>query len=149
MNDVTSKPLLVMGVLHPVISTSGELFTHSLRIHPLQPSMTIQPLILVAGGTGFIGGAVIANLRRHGFRTMTVSRSSPSSDVITWRDLTAGGLPAGTHGVINVTGRTIGDVKYRWDEQYRRDVIASRVASARALCKVGGAAIPVIMITVD
>jgi nucleoside-diphosphate-sugar epimerase len=47
--------------------------------------MSGHQLVVIAGGTGFVGGALITALRRAGYRTMIVSRArSQSPHTISW-----------------------------------------------------------------
>jgi NAD dependent epimerase/dehydratase family enzyme len=61
---------------------------------------------------------------------------SPSIVFRAQTDLRNAGLPPNTHAVVNLTGRTIGDPKYRWTDTYKTDVWTSRVNSTTTLREV-------------
>jgi uncharacterized protein (TIGR01777 family) len=103
--------------------------------HPVQCEMTAalqSPRhIVIGGGSGFIGTALRRALEKRGDRVTLISRS-PGPGRITWKALAADGLPA-CDAVINFAGKHILDLRRRWDDAYRDEVIRSRVETTRIL----------------
>jgi uncharacterized protein (TIGR01777 family) len=87
--------------------------------------------VLIGGGSGFIGSALASHLRSRGDRVTLISRS-PGKDRITWSDLQQMELPV-FDAVVNLAGQHILDPRRRWTEQYKEEVIRSRVDTTRAL----------------
>jgi len=86
---------------------------------------------VIGGGSGFIGAVLTEALRARGDRVTWISRS-PGPDRITWEDVARDGLPA-CDGVVNLAGQHILDVRRRWTDAYRDEVINSRVDTTRSL----------------
>ena len=89
--------------------------------------------ILIGGGSGFIGSALTARFRARGDTVTWISRS-PGPDRITWQDVERGAIPA-CDAVINLAGQHILDVRRRWNDAYRDEVLRSRVDTTRALVR--------------
>lgn len=87
--------------------------------------------VVIGGGSGFIGTALTGELRKRGDRVTIISRF-PGETRITWEQVAAGDIPA-CDAVVNLAGKHILDMRRRWTEQYRREVIASRVETTRSL----------------
>jgi uncharacterized protein len=87
--------------------------------------------VIIGGGSGFIGSALTAALRARGDRVTWISRAS-GPERITWAELAAKGLPP-CDAVVNLAGQHILDVRRRWDDAYRQEVISSRVETTRTL----------------
>lgn len=87
--------------------------------------------MLIGGGSGFIGTALARALRARNDRVTIVSRF-PGEGRITWEQVAAGDVPA-CDAVVNLAGKHILDLRRRWTEQYRREVIASRVETTSSL----------------
>lgn len=93
--------------------------------------------ILVAGGTGFLGSALVADLRRggHVVRVLTRRASPEHSDAIEWRpDGTVGPWARALEGidaVINLSGAGIADA--RWTNARKQVLRDSRILSTRSL----------------
>jgi uncharacterized protein len=85
--------------------------------------------VVVAGGTGFIGRALVAALAREGYDVATVSRR-PGAGTYTWDDIERQGLP-NCEAVINLAGRPIDEG--RWTPQTKRKILESRVETTEAL----------------
>lgn len=94
--------------------------------------------MVIAGGTGFIGSALTAALRRRGDRVTAISRQ-PGIGRITWDDLAAQGLPT-CDATIHLSGEHILQPGRRWTEAYRSEVMGSRVRTTRWLVDAIGAA---------
>lgn len=89
--------------------------------------------VLIGGGSGFIGSALTARFRARGDTVTWISRSS-GPDRITWQDVERGAIPA-CDAVINLAGQHILDVRRRWNDAYREEVLRSRVDTTRALVR--------------
>lgn len=87
--------------------------------------------ILIGGGSGFIGSELTARLRSRGDRVTWISRA-PGPDRICWTDVDAGRLPE-CDVVINLAGEHILNLRRRWNDEYRRDLVRSRVGTTRSL----------------
>lgn len=93
--------------------------------------------ILVSGGSGFIGTAVVASLKAdgHRVRTLTRHRDHAGSDTPYW-DPSAGELDRAvltdTDAVINLSGATIAT---RWTAEKKKDIRESRVRSTALLAE--------------
>lgn len=69
--------------------------------------------ILVAGGTGWIGRSLVAELKREGHDICNISRGPLSSDKdITWNQLEQDGLPE-CDAIYHVAGHNILDICQR------------------------------------
>jgi uncharacterized protein (TIGR01777 family) len=89
--------------------------------------------VLIGGGSGFIGSALTARLRARGDTVTWISRSA-GPDRITWDDVDRGIVPP-CDLVINLAGQHILDLKRRWNEAYRQEVLRSRVDTTRSLVR--------------
>jgi uncharacterized protein (TIGR01777 family) len=87
--------------------------------------------ILIGGGSGFVGSALTAHFRARGDTVTWVSRT-PGTDRITWDDVAAGRVPR-CDVVINLAGEHILNLRRRWNDEYRRDLVRSRVGTTTAL----------------
>jgi uncharacterized protein (TIGR01777 family) len=87
--------------------------------------------ILIGGGSGFVGSALTERFRGRGDRVTWISRT-PGPDRITWEDVSAGRLPE-CDVVINLAGEHILNLRRRWNDEYRRDLVRSRVGTTSAL----------------
>ncbi|MDR7149520.1 uncharacterized protein (TIGR01777 family) [Hydrogenophaga palleronii] len=90
--------------------------------------------VLIGGGSGFIGSALADHLRSRGDSVTIISRS-PGANRITWTELQRGPLPP-FDAVVNLAGQHILDPRRRWTEQYKEEVIRSRVDTTKALVDV-------------
>lgn len=92
--------------------------------------------IVVGGGSGFIGGALVADLASAGYEVVVLSRSArtvPNARVVTWDAASVSGWAAeldGAKAIVNLSGETITG---RWTEDRKRSIVASRIESARAI----------------
>lgn len=89
--------------------------------------------VLIGGGSGFIGSALTERFRARGDTVTWISRTA-SPDRITWQDVERGAIPA-CDAVINLAGQHILDVRRRWNDAYREEVLRSRVDTTRALVR--------------
>jgi uncharacterized protein (TIGR01777 family) len=88
---------------------------------------------LIGGGSGFIGSALTARFRSRGDEVTWISRT-PGPGRITWQDVEHGGVPP-CDAVINLAGQHILDVRRRWNDAYRKEVLQSRVETTRSLVR--------------
>jgi len=97
--------------------------------------------IVIAGGTGFIGRALVAKLVEQGWTVTVLTRQAPDAvqrrlrlpvAVVQWRptDPPDPGLVDGTDAVVNLAGATIAR---RWTAAARRLILESRVQATKAL----------------
>jgi len=105
--------------------------------------------VLVGGGTGFVGGAVVRALERRGYEAIIISRSAQpkknwaniSEETnkklrrVTWKDIEADGLPSGTVGVVNTAGQNVLDPLRRWSDKLQKELYESRVMTNKVLAK--------------
>ena len=93
--------------------------------------------VTIAGGSGFLGRALIAQLRSDGHRVRVLTRQPRpgQTDDTAWNpDGTAGPWAAAVEGadaVVNLAGESIGD--RRWSERRKRQLHSSRVLSTQSL----------------
>ena len=89
--------------------------------------------ILIGGGSGFIGSALTVRFRARGDRVTWISRTAGPHRV-TWQDVERGDVPP-CDVVINLAGQHILDVRRRWNDAYRQEVLRSRVDTTRSLVR--------------
>ena len=89
--------------------------------------------ILIGGGSGFIGSALTARFRARGDVVTWISRTAGPGR-ITWQDVDRGAIPP-CDVVINLAGQHILDVRRRWNDAYRQEVLHSRVDTTRSLVR--------------
>jgi len=93
--------------------------------------------VLVAGGSGFVGTALVAALRadRHRVRVLTRRRDEAGPDAPFWNP-PAGEIDraafAGADAVVNLSGATIAT---RWSPEKKREIRESRVRCTRLLAE--------------
>lgn len=95
--------------------------------------------VLVSGGTGFVGSAVVPGLRQQGHAAVLLSRRA-GADRIIW-DPAASRLDPekveGCQGVVHLAGENIAG---RWTENKKRRIRESRVQGTRILAQACAAA---------
>lgn len=67
-------------------------------------------MILVGGGSGFIGRRLVNQLRSVGQRVTVISRNG-GPEQITWDEVERVGIPDGVTAVVNLAGRNILEVR--------------------------------------
>ena len=87
--------------------------------------------VVVAGGTGFIGKALVAALAREGHDVAVVSRR-PGAGMLTWEDIVNQGLPS-CEAVINLAGRLPSEG--RWTPAFKKELMDSRVWTTETLVR--------------
>ncbi|GAA4582822.1 TIGR01777 family oxidoreductase [Planotetraspora phitsanulokensis] len=96
-----------------------------------------ETTIAVTGSSGLLGSALIESLRGAGTRILRLVRQCPQNpDEAFWDP--AGGVLApavleGVDAVVHLAGASVGD--RRWTPEYKRKLLASRVAGTRTLTK--------------
>jgi len=89
--------------------------------------------VVIGGGSGFIGAALTKALRDRGDAVTWISRQTGPGRV-TWDSIARNGLPP-CDVVVNLAGQHILDVRRRWNEAYREEVIRSRVDTTTDLVR--------------
>jgi len=90
--------------------------------------------ILIIGGRGFVGSAVVKTLREDGHDVIiSTRRSSDSKEVITWRppDLLPAQIISDIDTVINLSGEPI--APGRWSPEKKKRIMESRVETTKAV----------------
>ncbi|XP_006903317.1 PREDICTED: epimerase family protein SDR39U1 [Elephantulus edwardii] len=87
--------------------------------------------VLVGGGTGFIGTALVQLLKARGHEVTLVSRK-PGPDRITWEELASSGLPP-CDAAVNLAGQNILNPLRRWNEAFQKEVLDSRLETTQML----------------
>ena len=90
--------------------------------------------VVVAGGTGFIGRALVAALAREGHDIAVISRR-PGAGALTWEDVANQGLPQ-CEAVINLAGRLPSEG--RWTHDFKKEVMESRIETTEMLVRAIG-----------
>jgi uncharacterized protein (TIGR01777 family) len=92
--------------------------------------------VVVSGSHGLIGSALLARLSNAGHEVVRLVRSGPATGQIAW-DPETGQLDAGAlaqvDAVVNLAGAGIGD--HRWTDEYKRQILESRVRSTKLLAE--------------
>ena len=93
--------------------------------------------VAVTGASGLIGSALVPHLRSVGHEVVTlVRRPATSTSEITW-DPKAGTVDldalAGVDGVVHLAGAGVGD--HRWTDDYKREILDSRVDGTHAIAR--------------
>jgi len=109
--------------------------------------------VVIAGGTGFVGGEVVKTFQRLGYETFVISRKGTINtsktpalltgggnnedikNLRTWKDIENNGLPSGTVAVINCCGQNVLDPLRRWNDGFKQLVYDSRVKTNQTLVK--------------
>lgn len=87
--------------------------------------------ILIGGGSGFIGQSLSRLLKSRGHQVTIISRQ-PGQQKITWADVSTKGLPP-CDAVVNLAGENVLNPLRRWTEQFKQEVIASRIETTRTI----------------
>jgi uncharacterized protein len=92
-------------------------------------------VIAIAGGSGFLGRALAARLKREGHRVVTLTRKPGLPESITWQpDGSPGTLPRhfeDVDAVVNLAGENLAGG--RWTAERKRALVSSRVLATRTL----------------
>jgi uncharacterized protein len=91
--------------------------------------------IVVAGGSGFLGGALVSAWRGEGHEVKVLTRHPGSVDDVAWAPQHSDdgwrSTLEGAGAVVNLAGEGIAD--QRWTEARKAAILSSRVAATRAL----------------
>ena len=91
--------------------------------------------IVIAGGSGFLGGALVSACRADGHEVTVLSRRASRPGEVQWLRPAAGknwrGVLEHADAVVNLAGEGIADS--RWTEARKRALIESRITATRAL----------------
>ncbi|MFP5379187.1 MAG: NAD-dependent epimerase/dehydratase family protein, partial [Vicinamibacteria bacterium] len=96
--------------------------------------------IIVAGGTGFLGRALVAALRARGDDVRVLTRTATAPGEIAW--VPDGGVGAwlpsleGAEAIVNLAGAGIAD--RRWTDARKREIVDSRLQATRSLVAAAG-----------
>ncbi len=101
--------------------------------------------VAVTGASGLIGSALVPHLRGRGDQVIRLVRREPRQpDEVRW-DPAAGEVDllglAGTEAVVHLAGAGVGD--HRWTEQYKRQILDSRVDGTATIARAMAALNPV------
>ncbi len=131
----TTIPVAGVARSHPLLHDSNPPM-------PSQSLLTSAPTrakrrIILAGGSGFLGGLLSRHFTERGWNVVVLSRlAAPdqvASDVLTWDGCTLGGWTTaldGADAVINLAGRS---VNCRYHARNRRLMMDSRVNATRVI----------------
>ncbi len=92
--------------------------------------------VVIAGGTGFLGKALVRAFEAFGAEIVILSRDQkrvPGARTVVWDARTVGEWAAeldGAHAVINLAGAPVAK---RWTKEYQETIIRSRVNPTRAI----------------
>lgn len=89
--------------------------------------------VLVGGGTGFIGRALVEALKRKGHEVTIISRSQAPGK-ITWSEIAKLPLPE-CEAVVNLAGENILNPLKRWNEGFLQTLRDSRIETTKTLAK--------------
>jgi uncharacterized protein (TIGR01777 family) len=94
--------------------------------------------VLVTGGTGFIGSALLPRLRRDGHEITVLSRGkhADGGGIRYVQSLDAIADDAAVDAVINLAGASLNGK--RWTEAYKREMVASRLDTTAAVVRLCG-----------
>jgi uncharacterized protein (TIGR01777 family) len=92
--------------------------------------------VAISGSSGLIGTALRRHLANAGHEVVRLVRGAPGPGDVTW-DPAAGRLDerdlAGIDAVVNLSGAGIGE--HRWTDEYKREVLDSRVEATSTLAR--------------
>ena len=94
-------------------------------------------VVLLAGGSGFIGGALRERLAADGVGVRSLVRREPTAPGEFRWDPSAGLLPAGAldgvDAIVNLAGASISRIP--WTPKWRREILTSRVDATRTIAE--------------
>lgn len=85
--------------------------------------------VVLGGGSGYVGRALIASLLADGHEVVVVSRNRPGA--VSWDGV--GDAVDGADAVVNLAGTPIGSL--RWTSGRKQSILSSRVETTRALAR--------------
>ena len=102
-----------------------------------QQGHRIAPAVLVTGATGFVGSALVAELRREGRRVIVLSRDGRQARASfgpgVWVVESLDAIPSETHidSIVNLAGARV--LGMPWTQARRRELLASRTGVTAAM----------------
>lgn len=103
--------------------------------HPPLDNMVQSQVVLIGGGTGFVGRHLVNLLKSDGAKVRVITRKPGSSpDHISWDAIRSKGLPSDTTAVVNLAGRNILEPGL-WTDSYKREVYSSRIDTNKLLAQ--------------
>lgn len=97
--------------------------------------MVQSQVVLIGGGTGFVGRHLVNLLKSDGAKVRVITRKPGTSpDHISWDAIKSKGLPSDTTAVINLAGRNILQPGL-WTDSFKKEVYTSRVETNRLLAQ--------------
>lgn len=107
------------------------------QARPVPPGHRIEPAVLVTGATGFVGSALVADLRRDRRRVIVLSRDGRQAAAMfgpeVWVVDSLDAIPPETRieAIVNLAGARV--LGMPWTASRRRELIASRVGVTTAV----------------
>lgn len=89
--------------------------------------------VIVGGGTGFIGKALVDTLKRKGHEVTIISRTQAPGR-ITWNEISKTPLPE-CEAVVNLAGENILNPLKRWNEEFIKELRNSRLETTSTLAR--------------
>jgi len=111
--------------------------TQAPPVHGTPHGHPIEPAVLVTGATGFVGSALVADLRRDRRRVIVLSRDGRQAAATfspeVWVVESLDAIPSETHieAIVNLAGARV--LGMPWTASRRRELIASRVGVTTAV----------------
>lgn len=97
--------------------------------------MVQSQVVLIGGGTGFVGKRLVSLLKSEGAKVRIITRKPGSSpDHISWDAIRKKGLPSETTVVVNLAGRNILEPGL-WTDSYKKEVYESRIGTNKLLAE--------------
>ncbi|MBI1756309.1 MAG: TIGR01777 family protein [Fimbriimonas ginsengisoli] len=117
------------GGAHPPSPRSGSELVQAVDANGLKRK------IVVAGGDGFLGGALVSHLRQAGYDVVALVRRQPTAGQMQWDGKTLGPWTEAlseAKAVVNLTGSSIA---VRWSRSNVERISASRLEPTRAIAQ--------------
>jgi len=86
--------------------------------------------VVIAGGSGFIGRALVAKLTSSGYEAVVLSRSGSG---VVWDGRTVGAWASELEGAAAVVNLCGSSMLKRWTDKVRAEIMSSRVDSSKAI----------------
>ena len=93
----------------------------------------MSKLVLIGGGSGFVGKQLASDLSKVGYSVKIISRQRRDGKSVTWNDIKTNGLPSGTTAVVNLAGELVLNPLKRWGDRFEKDLRDSRVGTNNLL----------------
>uniref|UniRef100_A0A5K3F7R9 DUF1731 domain-containing protein n=1 Tax=Mesocestoides corti TaxID=53468 RepID=A0A5K3F7R9_MESCO len=94
--------------------------------------------VVIGGGTGLIGKALSAKLTSMNINIRIISRCPRGKGDLSWKTIETCGLPEDTHVLVNLAGRTIGEINPmllfpKNNRQFLEELRSSRIETTKML----------------